>query len=186
MIRHRKTHPSRRLLACVSTILLGFLAAAPAVSASTGAVDQYTEQPPTNPAGDGHDLSTGTAGSGGGSPTAGAPGVVPYTPQPAGAANDLSSGASGPSGAGQGQLGVSDWPWREIAIGAVAALTGPEDLGTARGPASYGADDPTLPLLGYPVTPLILALMTASLAGLALAGGLGAYRRLRPADSGAA
>jgi len=173
----------------VLTVALGALALAPSAGASTGAVDQYTEQPPTTPAGDGHDLSTGGAAAGGGSPSGGAPGVLPSSSEPPAPADDFASGGSAAGGAesAAGRLGISDWPWREIAIGAAAALTGP-DPGHPAVPesGSYGGDDPALPLLDYPVTPLILVLMSVALGGLVLAGGLGAYRRLRGPAGGTA
>jgi hypothetical protein len=148
--------------------------------ASTGAVDQYTEQPPTNPAGDGNNLSTGgttaaPTAAPGGSPSSSAPGA-----SSAGATTAAGSSAAGATPAER--LGIEDWPWRAIAAGAIAALTGPDP---SHSPAptggSPGADEPSLPLVDYPMTPLILALMASALAGAALAGGLGAYRRFRGA-----
>lgn len=167
-----------------TALALAVAVLAPAsASASTGAVDQYTEQAPTGPAGGGNDLSTG--GTTTAAPT-GAPGVSPSVTAPnapGGGGSAASAGASAPGGGTPAErLGIDDWPWRAIAIGALAALTGPDPSHPPIAPSrSPGADEPSLPLVDYPVTPLILELAAAALAGAALAGGLGAYRRFRGA-----
>lgn len=166
------------------------LALAPPAVASTGALDQYTEQAPTGPAGDGQGLGTGgTTGApagtdvpaGGGSPAASS---APSPPTASTAPAHPPTSNAGGAATAAGWPGFGDWPWEEIAIGTVAALIGPGQAHPATTePTSSAADGTTLPLVDYPLTTLVLLPIAIGLGILAAAGGIGTYHRLRERES---
>jgi hypothetical protein len=196
MIRHRKIHTSRSLRACALALATTALALTPTANASTGAVDQYTEQPPTGPAGSGHDLSTGgttqspprggSSGGSSGSSADGAPAAPPTAPavEPTLPAESSSSAApEPPSGKTDSDRGAKGSAGARGFESTVSALTGANPIPPAAVPTSSGDDGTTLPIVDYPVTSLVLILTAVALGGLAVAGGIGAYRWRREPES---
>jgi hypothetical protein len=195
--RHRQTHPSRSLMACALAVTASALSLCPAAVASSGAVDQYTEQPPTGPGGNDSNLSTGGtdqshagggSGAGAGAPAEGGSASGDSTASGNGsaegapAAGEASSGPSSPESASSGPRDrATD---ARAKISAVSAISDSTDQAPAGAAGTFSeADDPTLPILDYPVTPLLLVLGALGLASVVLAAGLTAYRRVRRVES---
>jgi hypothetical protein len=157
--------------------LAGVLAPVPVASAAPAAVDQYTEQPGTGPAGNSQQLQTQApnAGGGGGNSTSQSA-AQPSVPdaEAAQGSGPATPTYSPPQSASQGSLvGATSQDAKapkshEAARPGGIAKHHDAGLRADRQPASASNDDgSTVPLLGYPLTTFVAVLLVLALTGLA-------------------
>ena len=178
-------------------VLACAIAPLPAAIASQGATDQYTEEPPSGPAGNEspgntEQIQTQSPSRGGDrttSQTAGTPGSQNATPAPSAPATSTptySAPSSVPSSSGSsGGTAEKAKPKAAKAHPDASANNGPKPQPVKVGPPEHRGSagssddgDSKLPLVGYPLTTFVAVLLILALVGLAALAAKLSYGRL--------
>jgi hypothetical protein len=182
---------TRNVIRGILTLCVGGLIIAPGAFGQPGAVDQYTESPPSGPGGSNTEIGTESGPNDGTSKNAGAkapgPAPAPVQSSPASPAESAAPPPADTSG-GEQTVAKSSEPGNGAAPKPKQQDQRPEQSPPAEPPpphnraavpASSADDGDSLPLIGYPSSPFVAVALAIGLGALVVGGGIAAYGRIR-------